>query len=407
LDWSASPIIHLLKQGVMKKSILLLLPLIQLAACQKTIETSVVDLESEQIVRETNALRTRTIYVGDGSSNLTISGSYASGTTIVVKPGTYNKGAGITIKNLSNVTIQLKGVILDGINQSQPGFYNVLQLENLKNVNIKGGTTQNCGYRQLYLTNKIEGLVVTGHVFKNNAEGIFTSGGTVWDGTDATIPFKNIAFRQCSFINCGSSSIGGSVENNTVTDLVRNFEISACTISDANPGAAFYFPAIDNALVFNNTLTRINLGLTNDNRIFLFTGTAEFYGNKINQYQGHLAATWAVSFGSTKKTSHFYNNNCNGSLKYSAFEFQEFDRLHILGKTVPADLVVSNNTCANLNTEHHDEFAANFIDNYEYGLMGGHVSLLNNKGTNFYPIPEPNVFWNLAKPTTVSGNVYQ
>jgi len=391
----------------MKKSILLLLPLIQLAACQKTIETNLVEPVADNIVRETTALRTRTVYVGDGSSNITISGNYASGTIIVVKPGTYNKGGGITIKGVSNVTIQLTGVILDGINQTQPGFYNVLQLENLKNVTIKGGTTQNCGYRQLYLSNKIDGLVITGHVFKNNAEGIFTSGGTVWDGTDATVPFKNIAFRQCSFINCGSSSIGGAVSNNTVTDLVRNFEISACTISDANPGSAFYFPAIDNAIVFNNTLARINLGSTNDNRIFLFTGTAEFYGNKIDQYQGHLAASWAVSFGTIKKTSHFYNNNCNGSLKYSAFEFQEFERLNIPGKTNPANLEVSNNICANLNTEHHDEFAANFIDNYEYGLMGGQVSLLNNKGSNFYPVPAPNVFWNLAKPTTVSGNTYQ
>ncbi|OYU57032.1 MAG: hypothetical protein CFE25_07390 [Chitinophagaceae bacterium BSSC1] len=391
----------------MKKSILLLLPIILLAACQKVIETTVEEPVTDNIVRESTALRNRTVNVGDGSSNLTITGNYASGTTIVVKPGTYNKGGGITIKNISNVTIQLTGVILDGLNQTQPGFYNVLELENLKNVTIKGGTTQNCGYRQLYLTNKIDGLVITGHEFKNNAEGIFTSGGTVWDGTDATVPFKNIAFRQCSFINCGSSSIGGSVDNNTVTDLVRKFEISACTISDANPGTAFYFPAIDNALVFNNTLARINLGLTNDNRIFLFTGTAEFYGNKITQYQGHLAAAWAVSFGTVKKTSHFYNNNCNGSLKYSAFEFQEFDRLNIPGKTSISDLVVSGNTCANLNTEHHDEFAANFIDNYEYGLMGGHVSLLNNIGSNFYPIPEPNVFWNLAKPSIATGNTYR
>lgn len=395
------------KQGVMKKPILFLLPIILLAACQKSIETAVVEPVSENIVRESTALRNRTVNVGDGSSNLTISGNYASGTNIIVKPGTYNQGAGITIKNLSNVTIQLTGVILDGINQTHPGFYNVLQLENLKNVTIKGGTTQNCGYRQLYLSNNIDGLVVTGHVFNNNAEGIFTSGATVWDGTDATVPFKNIAFRNCSFTNCGSSSIGGGVNNHTVTDLVRNFEISNCTISDANPGSAFYFPAIDNALVFKNTLARINLELTNDNRIFLFTGTAEFYGNKITQYQGHLAASWAVSFGSVKKTSHFYNNNCNGSLKYSAFEFQEFDRLNIPGKTTISDLVVSGNTCANLNTERHDEFAANFIDNYEYGLMGGHVSLLNNKGSNFYPVPAPNVFWNLAKPAIVSGNTYR
>jgi hypothetical protein len=40
---------------------------------------------------------TDTVYVGDGSSNLTISGNYKSGTLIIVKPGIYNKTGGITL----------------------------------------------------------------------------------------------------------------------------------------------------------------------------------------------------------------------------------------------------------------------------------------------------------------------
>jgi hypothetical protein len=33
--------------------------------------------------------------------------------------------------------------------------------------------------------------------------------------------------------------------------------------------------------------------------------------------------------------------------------------------------------------------------------------LLNNIGSNFYPIPLPDVFWNLAKPSVATGNTYR
>jgi hypothetical protein len=326
-----------------------------------------------------------------------------------VKPGTYNKGGGITLEGLSNITVQLKGVILDGLDGTKPGYYNVLSLNNLTNVVVDGGVTKNNGYRQLYINGKTEGLVLTNHSFINNAEGINTNAGIEWDGTDATIALKNCAIRKCSFNNCGSSTIGGTVDagSNHVIDLVKNFEISGCSWNGGNPGSAFYFPAVDSARVFNNVFKDVNLNLTNDNRVFIFTGNAECYNNSITNYQGHFAACWAVSFGNRVKTSHFYKNTCNGSLKYSAFEFQEFTRLDIPGKTTFGNLVVNNNNCSNLNTEHHTEFDANFIDNYEYGLMGGKVTLVNNVGSNFYPIPQPAVFWNLAKPSVVSGNTYQ
>jgi hypothetical protein len=382
-----------------------MLAVLVFTSCTKSINK---ELAERGLLEKYSKIKLKTVHVGDGSSDLIITGSYPEGTLIVVKPGTYNKGGGIQLDQLSNVTVQLTGVILDGLNKTQAGYYNVLSLNNLTNVIVTGGSTINNGYRQLYINGKTEGLIITNHSFKNNSEGIFTSAGIEWTGTDATTAFKNCGIINCSFDNCGGSTIGGTVDasTNRVMDLVKNFEISGCTWNGGNPGTSFYFPAIDSARVYDNNFKNVNLNTTNDNRVFIFAGSAECYNNSITNYQGHFAALWAVSFGNTAKTSHFYKNNCNGSLKYSAFEFQEFARLNIPGKTTYGNLVVNQNKCSNLNTEHHTEFDANFIDNYEYGLMGGHVTLTNNIGSNFFPIPQPGIFWNLAKPSVVSGNTY-
>lgn len=352
---------------------------------------------------------TDTVYVGDGNSNLTISGNYKPGTLIIVRPGIYNKGGGITLEQLNNVTVQLTGVILDGLSQTKDGFYNVLSLNKLNNVLVVGGTTQNNGYRMMYISGQCKNVIFSSHNFINNNEGVFFNAGIKWDGTDATVGLQNFAIRNCNFINCGNSIIGTSMDQatSTVFDLVKNFEISGCKWKGGNPGTAMYFPAVDSAMVFNNTIDSVNMNLTNDNRIFLFIGTAEFYNNTANIYQGHVAGLWSVSFGTKPKTSHFYKNTCNGSLKYSAFEFQEFAIYKIPGKTTYGDLEVVGNTCTNLNTQNHTGFDANFIDNYEYGIMGGKVSVKDNIGRNFYAPPAPGVFWNLAKPSVVSGNIYQ
>lgn len=352
---------------------------------------------------------TDTVYVGDGNSNLTITGNYKSGTLIIVRPGIYNMGSGITLDQLNNVTVQLTGVVLDGLSQTKGGFYNVLTLNKLNNVMVVGGTTQNNGYRMMYISGQSKNVIFTDHTFRNNYEGIFFSAGMKWDGTDATLGLQNFAIRNCSFINCGSSFIGTVMDQNTSTvfDLVKNFEISGCKWKGGNPGTAMYFPAVDSAVLFNNSIDSVNMNLTNDNRIFLFVGTAEFHNNTANIYQGHVAGLWSVSFGTKPKTSHFYKNTCNGSLKYSAFEFQEFAIYKIPGKTTYGDLEVVSNTCTNLNTEKHTGFDANFIDNYEYNIMGGKVTVKDNVGRNFFAPPAPGVFWNLAKPSVVSGNIYQ
>ncbi|OYY04826.1 MAG: hypothetical protein B7Y76_01930, partial [Sphingobacteriia bacterium 35-40-5] len=250
---------------------------------------------------------TDTVYVGDGSSNLTISGNYKSGTLIIVKPGVYNKGGGITLEQLSNVSVQLNGVILDGLSQTKDGFYNVLFLNKLNNVSVFGGTTQYNGYRMMYISGQCKNVIFSNHSFINNNEGIFFSAGVKWDGTDATLGLHNFAIRNCNFTNCGNSIIGNSMDQatGTVNDLVKNFEISGCKWKGGNPGTAMYFPAVDSAMVFNNTIDSVNMNMTNDNRIFLFIGTAEFYNNTANIYQGHVAGLWSVSFGTKPKTSHF------------------------------------------------------------------------------------------------------
>jgi hypothetical protein len=337
-----------------------------------------------------------TVNVGDGSSNLIISGSYPSGTTIVVKPGTYNKGAGITINNLSNVTVQLTGVILDGLNQTQAGFYNALTINSLTNVTISGGTTQNCGYHDLYINGRNTGVVLTGHTFKNNLQGISATSGIIWDGTDNTVALLNCAIRNCSFINCEANNLGGNITGSTIKELVKNMEISGCTFKGGN------------AMLFNNVIDSINLNMTNDNRLFLFVGTASVHDNTVTHYQGHFAGVWSVSFGTTVETSNFYNNTCSNGRRYSAFEFQEFAMYAIPGKTTHADLVVNNNNCSNLNLDHWNTgFNASFIDNYQYGLMGGSVTLTNNTGSNFFPVPAVGIYWNLAKPSVVNGNTYE
>lgn len=348
------------------------------------------------------------VNVGDGSSNLIISGSYPAGTQIVVKPGTYNKGGGITINGLSNVTVDLTGVILDGLNHSSAGYYNILSLSNLTNVTITNGTTQNVGYRSLYLGGRNVGLYIVGHTFTGNYEGCWLSDGnnTAWDGTDNTVALLNSGFRNCTFTNSSYIISGGSIGTGGITGLIKNFEFSGNTISGGN-GGDYLSIVCDNALVFNNTIKDVNLGITNDNRVIHITGTAQVHDNTAtNIGYSHFAAVWSVSFGTNVQTSNFYNNICNGSMKYSSFEFQEFASYNIQGKTTYADLVIDNNTCSNLNTSGQTSWPAFFIDNYMFGVMGGHVTMTNNKGSNWLPVPPTGVYWNMAAPTVNTNNSY-
>jgi hypothetical protein len=406
--------IHLNKIKIMKKSILFLLAAILLISCSKQSSTpaDVLDASRSRLPKPAPVPvpaptpAAGSLNVGDGSSDLTISGSYPAGSTIVVKAGTYNKGGGISISGLSNVTIQLTGVILDGLNQTQPGFYNVLKLDNLTNVTIVGGTTQNCGYHQMYINSRCVGLVISGHTFSNNLQGFQVGSNLTWDGTDNTVFLLNSALRNCSFINNPGGILQSGNINGTITDLTKNLEVSGCTITGGNAGNYINIVS-DNAKVFNNTIKDVNLNLTNDNRVFLFEGTAQVHDNTAtNIGSSHFCATWSVSFGSTVETSNFYNNICSGSWRYSSFEFQEFAQFNIPGKTTKANLVINNNTCSNLNTSHWTNFNATFVDSYQFGLMGGQITLTNNIGHSWFPVPATNVFWNMAQPYVLGGNSY-
>jgi len=350
-----------------------------------------------------------TINVGDGKNGIVIDGkvkSYPAGTIIVVKAGTYD--GGITVQNLTGVTIQGTGVILDGLNSTSAGFGNVLNLSNLTNVTITGITTINQGYRMVNINSRMVGLTLDRLTFTNCGQGIYLSGGgnLVWDGTDNTVNLLNLTISNSIFTNCGGNELGGSLTNGQVINLIKNITVSGNKFSGGNPGDILYCGAVDNFKIFNNTITNINANDNNDNRLFMMTGNGDAYNNTFNNYEGHAIGVWPLSFGSTVKTSHLTNNTCTNSRRYSAFEFQEFAAYAISGKTIKSDMVVSGNTCGNINTDHWTGYPGTFIDNYMFGYLGGKLTLTNNKGYNFFPAPILGVLWNLAAPFLSSGNTY-
>jgi hypothetical protein len=258
----------------------------------------------------------------------------------------------------------------------------------------------------LYLGGRNVGLYIVGHTFIGNYEGCFMTNNTKWDGTDNTVILLNSGFRNCTFTNCSYLMQAGDISNGVVTDLFKNFEFSGNNITGGNGGDHFNM-VCDNALIFNNTIKDVNLGLTNDNRCFHIIGNAQIHDNTAtNIGYSHFAAVWSLSFSTAVATSNFYNNICNGSMKYSSFEFQEFAAFAISGKTTYADLVINNNTCTNLNTSGQTGWPALFLDNYMFAVMGGHVTLTNNIGSNWLPKPASGVYWNMEPPTISSGNSY-
>lgn len=349
------------------------------------------------------------VTVGDGKSGFVIDGktkSYAAGTTIVVKAGTYT--GGITIQNLTGVTVQGTGVILDGNNNSKAGFNTTLNLSNLNNVTVSGFTTQNNGYFMMYVSTRLVGTVLSNLSFKNCGQGIAFNNPYVWDGTDNTTVMLNCKITGCTFDNASLGGQGG-FSGTTITDLIKNLEISNCTISNNDQGEFFYPGAIDGCSIHDNKITNFNPTNNGDNRIFKITGNGEAYNNTFNTIEGHAIALWPASFGSTPKTSHFYNNSITNSRRYAAFEFQEFKILNIPGKTVKSDLVVDGNTVGNINTDHWTGYPGTFIDNYQgyaTDILGGQVTLTNNKGYNWWPTPKLPYLWNLATPVVNSGNTY-
>jgi len=349
------------------------------------------------------------VNVGDGKNPVTIDGkvtTYAAGTTIIVKAGTYL--AGVTIQNLSGVTVDGTGVILEGNLPGNNGYYNCLNLTNLTNVVISNFTTQNNGYRMVNINSRMVGLTLDHLTFTNCAQGISISGGPnlIWDKTDNTVNLLNFSITNCVFTNCGETNLGGGVGNGQVNNLVKNLVISGNTYTGGDPADLVQCNAVDGFQIFNNVISNINPNSTLDNRLFMMSGNGDAYNNKFTNYEGHAIGIWPITFGTTPKTCHIHNNTCIGSSRYAAFEMQEFASYAIPGVTTYADLIVDSNIAGNLNTSKWTGYPATFIDNYQFGLMGCHTTVTNNVGYNWFPVPAPNVFWNLASPTTFSGNTY-
>lgn len=353
------------------------------------------------------------VNVGDGKSGFTIDGNttkYAAGTNIVIKPGTYK--AGITIQNLTGVTVTGTGVILQG-DGTNATYYNVLTLSNLNTVTITGITTQNIGYFMGYINSKLVNVILSGLSFINCAQGLYVSNIYKYDGTDSSALLLNCKILNCTF-NGSSLGIGGGVNETDIIGLLRNLEIANCVISN---GGDFAYLLGDGFKIHDNSFTSLNKGNTNDNRILKLTGNGDVYNNTFNGNEGHAAANIPVTFGLTPKTSHFYNNTVTNSSRYAAFEFQEQNSVNIPGKTTKADLVVDSNVVGNIDTDQWTGYPGTFIDNYQgyqvYNAsgqlvdgMGGQVTLTNNKGYNWFPVPTLPYLWNLAKPSVVSGNTY-
>ncbi|TSJ40741.1 hypothetical protein FO440_13430 [Mucilaginibacter corticis] len=350
-----------------------------------------------------------TIVLGSGEGFLIIDGAnnrYAPGTRIIVKPGIYTNG--LIVQNLKDVIISGKDVTVDGLSQTAEGFNSCLNLGNLNNVKITGFTTQNNGYRMLNINSRLVGVTLDSLSFINCSQGIYVNNSNklIWDGTEKTVNLLNFKITNSEFINCGTNELGGGIEHGYVYNLVKNVVISNNIFTGGNPGDLIACKAVDGFKVFNNTIDGVNPTTNGDNRLIMMTGNGDAYNNKFTNYEGHAIAVWPVSFGKVVKTSHFYNNVCIGSRRYAAFEFQEFKEFAIHGITTKSDLIVNNNVCGDINTDHWTGYPGTFIDNYQFGYMGGKVTLTNNKGFNFFPVPTNNVYWNLAKPSVVHGNVY-
>jgi hypothetical protein len=355
-----------------------------------------------------------TVNVGDGKSELTIDGkttAYAAGTLIVVKAGTYP--AGINIQNLTGVTVQGAGVILDGLNQSSAGYYNTLNLSNLNNVTITGFKTQNSGYKCLNINTRVVNLTLDGLSFTNCLQGIGVTNipNTIWDGTDATVVLLNLSITNCTFDNVSTSYFGGNIGGGSggtgkINNLVKNLVISKTVFKNYDGGDAFQGFAVDGFNINNCTFSNVNATNNYDNRLISMVGYGDVHDNTCDTYEGHFAAVNPVSFGTTLQTSHFYNNVCTNSRRYAAFEFQEFAVNLIPGVTSKSNLEVYNNVAGNINTDQWTGYPGTFIDNYQFGLIGGQVSLTNNTGYNWFPAPVNNVLWNLAVPAVATGNVY-
>lgn len=348
--------------------------------------------------------------IGYGSASLTIDGAKTKyGQVIIVAPGNYAK---ITIQNLSDTTVNMEGVILDGGSvTNKDGFDHILTIGGLKNVNITDFLTQNIGYFSGYITGQLNNVIFNGVSYKNCQQGWHTDLKLIWDGTDATLLINGIKWIGCTWDNAPIGDFSSILDGKNVTNLLKNVEIGGNSFKNFD-GGELINAAVDYYNLHDNIIDNMDATNTYDIRLFKMIGYGDTNNNKFTNIYGHAIACWSCSYGSVVKTSNYKNTTIDGSRKYAPFEFHEYAAFAVPGKTVKANLIIDGVQADNLDTDGpHTDFPATFIDNYAHinaqdGALGGNVTLLNAHGSKWGTAPKLPVIWNLVKPDLISGCSY-
>lgn len=355
--------------------------------------------------------------VGTGSGNLTIDGktlNITGNSVIKIKGGSYSD---IQISNISVENAEVF-ILNDGLVELVGNRQ--MTLSNLKNVTVSGNGTAgiNKGFVfrdrssdgvSIQLRNDINDFTLKYVSFSNinTYNAIQYNSQKIYDGSENSYS-KNLKFLYIDSENTGTlMRFRGSVENGTITGLVKNIEIGFVNFKNSRGvGSVVALENADSYDIHNNTIQDVNQDNSNHNGIFYVQGNGKFYNNKIKNHQGNAIRAWAYSIGSSPKEILIFNNIVINSRQYGAFELQAFDRNIISGKTTFVNAKIFNNTCGNLLPK--ESFPAQVVD--LYGLKGGKCDIFNNLGYNFTLVGQNNTnfIWNDMgdKPPVAFNNKY-
>lgn len=348
-----------------------------------------------------NVVEPSIIRVGNGSGNLLItqaSTGAVSGDTILIRAGTYSiniedidagEGGRIFIKNEGVVNVESTTRLKNLVNVTYSGDY------------VNGLTTgiryQNIAGRGIQAEGIFNGVYIENILFKNLLEFCIASHFSIferpYDGTAAS-RCSDLKFRNLELDNCGGILWRGELNSVGETPydigMLKGLEISGCYVHDCpDIGSAISFGNVEDYNIHHNVFKNINSMTNNHNGVCYMTGNGDFHHNYLREYQGNAIRGWVFSRGDVPKEVNYYNNICSRSRKYSALEFQSFERLLWAGKTTTAVCNCYHNTAHQMHYEDNSGTTGNYygviLD--VYGMFGSEVSAWNNAGIDF---PYPN-----------------
>ncbi|MBB2148417.1 hypothetical protein [Pedobacter gandavensis] len=339
----------------------------------------------------------KVIEVGTGSGNLSIDGKtlgITGNTVIKIKGGSYSDIQIANIVLANGTAFVLNDGLVEIVGNRQ------MTLSNLKNVTISGNGTpgidkgfvfrdKSSDAASIQLKNDINDFTLKYVSFSNvnTYNAIQYNSEKVYNGSESSYS-KNLKFLYIDAVNTGTLiRFRGSVENGTITGLVKNVEVAYLNFRDSR--AVGSVVALENAEAYdlhNNTVQDINQSNDNHNGIFYVQGNGKFYNNLIKNHQGNAIRAWAYSIGTTPQEVLIFNNIVINSRMYSGFELQAFERNMLPGKTTFVNAKVFNNTCGNLLPK--EQFPAQILD--LYGLQGGKTDIFNNLGYKFTLVGQNN-----------------